>query len=93
MKITTGFITGNLIGDATGLDEAATSACYARLLTSAIQAAYPDADVSVDYQFAYGEVPRPLITHVDGDTDTDECRDIDAIAEEVFSMGDFYCPA
>jgi hypothetical protein len=93
MTITTGFITGNLIGDATNLDESATAASYAELLTAAIETAYPDAKVSVNYQSAYGEIPIPLTTHVDGDTDTDDCRDIDAIAVELFAMGDFYVNA
>ena len=93
MKITTGFLTGNLITDDNGLDIAATAACYARLLTDAIQAAYPDADVDVDWQDAYGELPYPLKTQVDGDTDHEDCQSIDEIAEEVFSAGEFYVNA
>lgn len=96
-KITTGFLTGNLITDDDGLDVDNTVATYARLLTRAIQSAYPSAEVSVDWEGAEGCVPFPLQTAVDGADDYEEeaaiIDDVDNISEMVFSAGEFYVTA
>jgi hypothetical protein len=89
MKITTGFLTGNLTADSS-VDLNASAAEYARQLTAAIQSAFPDAEVSVDYQDASGELPYPLKTQVDGDTDALDCAAVDQIAGDLFESGSFW---
>lgn len=97
MKITTGFLTGNVIVDDTNLDVPATAAEYARLLTMSIQNAYPRANVSVDWQDAGGCVPHSLQTAVHGAPDYKQelviIDHVESIKNSVFSDGKFYITA
>lgn len=98
MQISTGFLTGNLLPETDGLDVSATIDRYADLLKTAIESAYPDADVSVDWQDAYGELPAPLKTQVIGDNDDlaedeEDRAAVDRIAAGVFEAGEFYVTA
>jgi hypothetical protein len=89
MKITTGFLSGNLTGDS-DIDLDATAQNYADLLTEKLREAYPDAEIEVDWQDAEGVVPYSLQTSVDGDTEHEEVAAIDSIAERVFEAGEFW---
>lgn len=89
-KISTGFLSGNLFND-TGYDEAASADNYAHLLRNALEDAFPDAEISVVYQRASGELPYACKTQVYFYTDTPDHQEEKRIIETVEQiMGDVY---
>jgi hypothetical protein len=95
ITISTGFLVGNLLPESDGLDIDATVSAYADQLTAEIQAEFPEAEISVDWENAFGELPGPLKTVVCGDhlefSEIEEIeRTVDEIAERVFERGEFY---
>lgn len=96
--ISTGFLSGNLGGDSS-IDLDASAEAYAFELEAALKEAYPDAEITVDFQDAYGCVPRPLQTSVEfeGECDCaaqeDAIRDVDNICERIFERATFWVEA
>lgn len=85
-EITTGFLTGNLLGSETdGIDINASVRLYQQRLTEAVEEAFPGATVRVDYQDAEGVLPFSLQTKVYPPTATyqDELRDEIGMVEEL----------
>lgn len=91
MTISTGFLSGDLLGD--GID-GTTEQCqdYRASLVEAIRREYPDAEIDVDYQAASGVTPRSLRTSVtiEGDYESvtlDELHDrVEEIRGEVWEV-------
>jgi hypothetical protein len=88
VAVSTGFLTGNLFHGWDGMDEidaAASVQQYAALLDERLCAAYPGAEITVDWQDAEGTLPFPLKTRVwyDDGTDADSAIDLHHDAEDV----------
>lgn len=93
-SITTGFLSGNLTSES-NIDLVATSKKYAAACEAALQEKFPDAEINVDWQEAYGALPATLKTRVeieDGDyrDEEDAIRDVDDICSNIFEKGDFW---
>jgi hypothetical protein len=95
-SISTGFLSGNLIGSAEGdIDARAVSERYAQHLQDALEKAFPGVEIDVDWQDAYGVLPSTLKTRVEieGEYDYAEAdeiiRQVDDICDTVFTTGLF----
>lgn len=86
MKISTGYLTGNLDGDGEPLGDGSYPSdhheAYGQTLLEALQERFPAAEISVDHQHASGSLPFPLQTHVEADLPSIE----DDVKDEVFEI-------
>jgi hypothetical protein len=98
-SISTGYLTGNLFSDTTGIDEAASAERYGEMVAAAIRKSYPGAAVSVKSQSASGCTPHGLQTRVYDPSgvpnmETDSMAEaVHRITEEVFNDGEWFVDA
>lgn len=97
--ITTGFLAGNLFSEG-GYDEDASARNFRDALWTALEEAYPDAEIEVGMELhAGGSLPYSLQTRVsysDGETHDEaydphsDVENVTAIHSRVFEAGDWY---
>ena len=90
LRISTGFLTGNLVANAGGVDEEATARGFAEALAYAIAEQYPAAEVTVDWNEGSGLLPQELWTAVNYNPGHREVDGVNRIIGAVITKGDFY---
>jgi hypothetical protein len=85
-------LTGNLVGNAAGIDEDASARRYLELLRTQLRQAYPDAETDIRLEFAAG-VPPPTRVIIDHEENTAAAGEVDTLAEALRASGEWAVPA
>lgn len=91
LRISTGFLSGNLVANAGGgVDGEATARAFAQALAYAIAEQYPAAEITVDWHEGSGLLPQELWTAVNYNPGHREADRVNDIIGAVIRKGDFY---
>lgn len=91
MKITTGFLTGNLLSNAgPGIDRETSARRFAERLARALSESFPGAEVRVDWRDASGFLPPEFWTAVNFDPGHELVDEVNEVIGKVIQEGG-YC--